>query len=262
VAGRGAQQAPPASRRGRSQHFLRSRRLAADLVRDAEIGRDDLVLEIGAGTGRLTTALALVARRVLALEIDPLLAAALRRRFEGTNVTVLEGDAVARPLPEEPFRVFANLPFHVTAATLRRLLEDPAEPLTAADLIVEWGAARKRAEPWPSTQLGVTWGAWYTFAVARRLPAACFSPRPRVDAGLLAIRRRSLPLVQAEHVARWRRFVREGFARPRLRDGVRGHISERELRRLGDVYGFARAAAPWELDVHQWAAVFHASLVH
>jgi 23S rRNA (adenine-N6)-dimethyltransferase len=228
-------------------------------VRDAAIAGDELVLEIGAGTGRLTAELALVARRVVAVEIDPPLVAALRRRFVGTNVAIVEGDAVERPLPAEPFRVFANLPFHVTAATLRRLLDDPAEPLTAADLIVEWGAARKRAETWPSTLLGVTWGAWYAFALERRLPAACFSPPPRVDAGLLSIRRRSLPLVRVGDAASWRRFVRDGFAPPRVLDGLRGHLSERELKRLADVYGFARDAPPRDLDVHQWAALYRSS---
>ena len=259
MAGRGAQHAPPAPSRGRSQHFLRSRRLAAELVHDAGVAAAESVLEIGAGDGRLTAELAAVARHVRAIELDPLLAARLRRRFQGANVTVVEADAVTLPLPREPFRVLANLPFHVTARMLRRLLDDPTELLTAADLIVEWGAARKRAQTWPSTLLGVTWGAWFTFAVARRLPAGCFSPRPRVDAGVLSIRRRPLPLVATSDLQRWRRFVRDGFARPRLRDGLGASVGERELRRLADVYGFRRDAAPRDLDVHQWAALFRAS---
>ena len=259
MTGRGAKQAPPASGRARSQHFLRSRRLAAELVHDAEIGACDLVLEIGAGTGRLTSELARVARRVLAVEIDPLLAETLRDRFSATTVTVLEADVLAVALPDEPFRVLANIPFHVTAATLRHLLDDPMAPMTRAELIVEWGAARKRAEVWPSTLLGVTWGASYTFALVRRLPAACFSPPPQVDAGLLSIRRRSSPLVSNRDVAGFRRFVRDGFASPRLRDGLRKHLSERELKRLSDVYGFERRAAPRDLDVHQWAALYRAT---
>lgn len=169
------------------------------------------------------------------------------------------GDAVTMALPDEPFRVVANLPFHATTAILRRLLDDPSLPLAAADLIVEWGFACKHVRVSPSTRLGVTWGAWHTFAIERRLPASCFSPPPTVDAALLSIRRRPRPLVRARDAEPWRRFVADGFARSRLRDGVRGYVSDRELRRLADVYGFGRTAAPRDLDVHQWAAVFTAS---
>jgi 23S rRNA (adenine-N6)-dimethyltransferase len=252
VAGRGARAARPAAARARSQHFLRSSRLAAELVHDAEISRAETVLEIGAGTGRLTVELARRAGRVVAVEIDPKLAAALRRRFEATNVVVVRGAALEQPLPAEPFRVFANLPFHETNATLRYLLDDPSSALTRADLILQWDAARKRATAWPSTMRGAYWGAWYTLALVRRLPAGCFAPRPSVDAGLLSIRRRAVPLVPAAEAARYGRLLRAAFARPRLRDVV----PQRELKRLADVYGFPRGAAARELDAHQWAAVF------
>jgi 23S rRNA (adenine-N6)-dimethyltransferase len=258
VTGTGARRARPVSQRPRSQHFLRSPALAAEIVRDARISLDDLVLEIGAGDGRLTVELARTARRVLAVELDPALAARLRRRFEGRQVQVVEGDALAQPLPREPFRVFGNLPFHTTAAILYRLLDDPAVPLTMADVIVEWGAARKRAAVWPSTLLGVVWGAWFTFAAERHLPAGCFAPRPSVDAGVLAIRRRDRPLIRENEGAPFRRFVRRGFAVPSLREGLSGRISPRAFKRLADVYGFPRTAAPRDLDVHQWTAVFRA----
>jgi 23S rRNA (adenine-N6)-dimethyltransferase len=259
VAVRRARGASPPAARSRSQHFLRSSRLAAELVREAEISPGEAVLEIGAGDGRLTHELARAAGAVTAIELDPCLAAGLRERFARTNVAVVEGDALRGPLPAEPFRVLANLPFHVTNAALRRLLDDPHSPLARADLLIEWGAAQKRTAVSPSTLLGVYWGAWWAFSVERRLPATCFSPRPRVDAGLLVVRRRTLPLVPAEHAARYRRFVRAGFDARRLRDGLAGHLSPRELKRLGDVYGFGHDAAAYDLDAHQWAAVFRAA---
>jgi len=217
------------------------------------------VLEIGAGTGQLTADLARAARAVVAVEIDAALVAELRRRFAGTNVVVVHGDALERPAVAEPFRVFANVPFHRSAETLHHLLDDPAGPLTRADLILQWGAVRKRAAVWPATLLGVCWGAFYTFTLVRRLPAACFSPRPLVDAGLLAIERRGQPLVPVVEALRFRRFVQAGFAVPRLREGVNAWLTPRELRRLADIYGFPRNAAPRELDVHQWTALFRAS---
>jgi 23S rRNA (adenine-N6)-dimethyltransferase len=206
------------------------------------------VLEIGCGRGRLTAELAQAAGRVLAVELDPRLAQALRVRLgRRPNVTVIQADALELALPAEPFRVVANLPFGQTAAFLHRLLDDPRVPLDRADLIVQWGAAVKRAGVWPSTLLGVTWGAWWTFRVERRLAAPCFEPAPSVDAALLVVARRDVPLVPAADERAYRAFVRRGF-----QEGLRAVASERQVRRL------ARRAAPRDLDAHEWAALFHA----
>src|SRR5581483_10674153 len=103
----------------------------------------------------------------------------LRRAAPGAEVVAAE--ALARPWPGEPFRVVANLPFAEAAAICRSLL-DPAVPLTAADLIVEWDFAAKRARLWPSTAQTVVWSAWHELSVVRRLEPGAFSPRPSVAA--------------------------------------------------------------------------------
>jgi 23S rRNA (adenine-N6)-dimethyltransferase len=245
------QRARPArrtARRGLDQHFLRSSRLAAELVRDAGLTRDDFVLEIGAGSGRLTAELSRVAGRVLAVEVDPVWAHRLSTRFENdSRVVVIAADALEIALPGEPFRVVANLPFGQTTAFLRHLLDDPRAPLERADLITEWGSALKRAAVWPSTLLGVTWGAWWTFRIERRLRAACFEPAPTVEAGVLVATRRDPPLVSVSDRGDYGKFVRRGF-----RDGLRAVAPPRHVRRI------ARRAAPRELDAHEWAALFHA----
>jgi 23S rRNA (adenine-N6)-dimethyltransferase len=218
---------PP--RRPPSQHFLRAE-LAAALVRDASLRGDELVLDLGAGSGRLTAELARAAARVVAVELDPRLGARLCGRWP--NVEVVRRDAAEVELPRDPFRVVANLPFDGTNAILRHLLDDPRIPLVRADLVVEWGVAVKRALPWPSTVNGVVWGAWHTISLARRLPRDCFVPRPSVDAGVLVIARRPRPLVPVELTASYRRFVAQGFRR-----GGRGRL-------------------PRDLDAHEWAERF------
>ena len=106
--------------------------LAAELVEQAGVGAGDLVVEIGAGTGVLTEALARRAGRVVAVEYDPRLAERARARLAGFgNVRVVTADALALPMPRRPFRVVANLPFGSTAAILRRLLGDPRIPAGA-----------------------------------------------------------------------------------------------------------------------------------
>jgi 23S rRNA (adenine-N6)-dimethyltransferase len=206
------------------------------------VGADDLVLDLGAGTGRLTRELAAVARRVVAVELDPRLAHRLAGRW--ANVDVLEADATAIALPREPFRVVANIPFDRTGELLRLLLDDATTPLVRADLVVEWGAAVKRALPWPSSVANAVWGAFYEPSLARRLPRSSFSPAPAVDAGVLVLRRREEPLVPLAEARAYRAFVARGF-----RHGLRS-VVPRSIR------AEAAGALPRDLDAPAWAALF------
>ena len=222
------QRARPARGSGRapSQHFLR-RRFAAELVRDAAVQPDALVVDLGAGTGRLTAELAREAGRVIAVELDPSLSERLDGRWR--NVEALRADARTVELPREPFSVVANLPFSGANEILRHLLDDPSVPLERADLVVEWGVAVKRALPWPSSVNDVVWGAWYSSSVTRRLPRRLFDPVPGVDAGVLVFERREYPLVPRGVAVGYRRFVADGFRR---RTDAR------------------------ELDAYEWASLF------
>jgi 23S rRNA (adenine-N6)-dimethyltransferase len=238
----------PRSHRGRGQHFLRSSKLAAELVRAAGIQRDDLVLDLGAGTGVLTAALAHVGAQVIALEIDPALAEGLRRRFPRAEVR--SQDVLRCSLPREPFKVVANPPFDGATAILRRLL-DPSVPLQTADVIVAWGLAAKRTAVWPSTQLSTYWGAWFELSVSRRLPRCVFAPPPAVDAGLLRIVRRAQPLVPVTDRRAYAMFLARGY-----RDGARAVVPWAVLKKCEAELGFDRRARPRDLDPQQWAALY------
>jgi 23S rRNA (adenine-N6)-dimethyltransferase len=205
----------------------------------------ELVVDLGAGTGMLTAALVRAGADVVAVELDPALAAGLRRRFP----RVVEGDARRVPLPREPFRVVANLPFEGGTEILRRLLEDPN--LAAADVILQWEVAAKRAAVWPSTALGAIWAASFELTVLRRLPREAFAPPPDVDAAVLCAMRRAQPLVPPAEQRRYARFVHAGF-----RHGLRAVAPPMTLKRLGRELGFPAKARPCDLDAAAWAALF------
>ncbi len=147
------------------------------------------MLDLGAGSGRLTAELARAGARVIAVELDPDLAGRLQGRWE--RVEAICADAAAVELPDEPFRVVANLPFRGRNEILRHLFDDPRVPLVRADLVLEWGVAVKRGLPWPSSVNSVVWGAWYSIEVARQAAAERVRPAPSVDAGVLVLTRRS-----------------------------------------------------------------------
>jgi 23S rRNA (adenine-N6)-dimethyltransferase len=250
-----------AAERPDGQHLLRSRGVASELVRDARIARDDLVVEIGAGDGRLTVELARHARRVDAVELDASYAARLRERFaDDPRVRVSRADVRTVRLPKEPFRAFGNIPFAVTNAVLRRLLDDPRAPLTRADLIVQWEAARKRTAPWPSTALSLRWLPWWELAIVRRVPRTGFEPPPSVDAAMLRITRRADPLLGAHRLRRYEAFVRLGFEHPTwpIAKAFRGVVPPLAWKRLARARGIAVDATPRHLDVWDWVALFDA----
>ena len=240
----------PRQRRGRGQHFLRSSKLAAELVRAAHVQRGDLVLDLGAGAGALTAALVRRGACVVAIEIDPELAAGLRRRFP--EVRVVEDDLQSVAFPRERFKVVANLPFGCGTGILRRLL-DPRVLLESADVIVEWGMASKRASVWPGTQLSAYWGAWFELSLARRLPRSVFAPQPSVDAGVLRIARRGEPLIPASDRADYELFLARGY-----RGGLRSVVTPHRLKRCEAELGLARQARPRDLDAMQWAGLWRA----
>jgi 23S rRNA (adenine-N6)-dimethyltransferase len=240
------------------QHFLAGRGLAAELVERAGVGPADLVVELGAGTGLLTEALAARAGKVLAVERDPRLAARAARRLAGHgNVRLVTGDARTLPLPGRPFRVVANLPFGATTALLRRLLADPLTPLERADLVVQWELARRWAAGRPSTPDTVRAGTWWRLQVAGRLAPACFRPPPSVSAGLLVAVRRRPPLLPVAGRHRLEALLRAAFRQPAvpLRRSLVPPLTRGQLRRLAADLGFAPGARPADLNPRQWAGV-------
>ncbi|HKE75249.1 MAG TPA: rRNA adenine N(6)-methyltransferase family protein [Acidimicrobiales bacterium] len=160
---------------------------AERLVADAGIRPGDLVLDVGAGTGALTAPLVDAGARVVAFELHPGRAAALRERFAGAPVTVVHADAADLRLPRRPFRVVANPPFGVTTRLLGRLVA-PGSRLVRADLVLQHAAARR----WASGRApgAGRWGRDYDVRPGRTVPRAAFDPRPPVDCRVLRVTRR------------------------------------------------------------------------
>ena len=163
------------------------------------------------------------------------------------------------PLPTEPFRVVANIPFGITTQILRRLLDE--DGLARADMIVQAEVARKRGTRGRGTLLNACWEPWFEFGTGARIPATAFRPRPRVDAAVLIVARRDPPLVDPGLRRDYTSFVTAAFegARPTVASALARAIPRTRFTGLARELGFGADALPSQLDVHQWAGLFRAA---
>jgi 16S rRNA (adenine1518-N6/adenine1519-N6)-dimethyltransferase len=208
-------------RKSLSQSFLEDQHVAAAIVRAAGLDAKVDVLEVGPGLGVLTARLASVARRVVAIELDLVLADWLRIELACDNVTIVSADVLqAEPASyfEAPFVVVANLPYHITSPALRHLLNAGPPFASRLVLMVQAEVAERIAAPAGDlSALAVITQVQARVSVVRRVPASAFYPRPKVDSAVLLVE----PLAESDRsiarreVADFTRLVHAGFKQPR-----------------------------------------------
>lgn len=208
-------------RRSLGQNFLTDPSVVERLVDAASIDPGELVVDLGAGRGALTLALARAGARVRAIEIDPVWERRLRRRVTenelADRVEVVRGDIRRTPLPDEPYRVVASPPFGLTTAVLSRLLDEPALGPWRADLLIQWEVTAKRAAQPPTSLRSAAWAPWWTFEMGMEVARSSFRPVPSVDAAVLVARRRPTPVLPEWLAPGFRELLRHGWDPPARR---------------------------------------------
>lgn len=176
-----------------SQHFLRSPKLALVLIGHSNLKKRDLVVEIGAGSGVITSALSRRVARVIAVEPDGEAVAKLRGHLSKQgceNVEVVEKDFMDFELPSEPYKIFANPPFHLSSAILHKLIESPNPP-EAIYLILQKQFALKLLNNTRhyTSQLGFALTRDYATKIRLPLKSSDFTPPPAVPTVLFEAKR-------------------------------------------------------------------------
>ena len=230
-----------------SQYFLRNPALIKELVGHTAIKRGDLVYDIGAGSGVITSVLASRCRQVIAIEAEPRMAAKLRANMDAyPNVTVREGDFLTLSLPEEPYKVFANIPFHLSSPIVHRLTETDYPP-QAIYLVVQKQFANKLLPDSDqfTGQLGMTLGPLFTARIRKRLKRTDFWPHPNVDTVFLELIKRGQPLIATPDMPSYRRFVADCFSDPKIFAKV-----------PVESVGLGRDIRPSQMRLAHWVALF------
>lgn len=259
-----------------AQNFLRSPKLARDLVSMSKIGPCDIVYEIGAGNGTITSALASSARQVIAIEKDPALVHRLRERFRPLgNVEIVEKDFLdytfrnprsdgalcprfERGTLASDYKIFGNIPFNITSQIIRKILYERSN-ISEAHLILQKEAAKKFSGASKESLSSILAKPFFEFQIRYQLRRTDFWPVPAVDSVLLSIKRRTRPLIEMHEVASYRDFVQYGFGRwkPNLRSAFKSVFTYKQWKRLAHNVHFPLNATPTELSFEQWLDLYH-----
>jgi 16S rRNA (adenine1518-N6/adenine1519-N6)-dimethyltransferase len=243
------------------QHFVADPNTVRRIVRLAGVGPSSRVVEIGAGLGSLTLALAHTGSEVVAVEVDRHLSPALRSVVAGhANVRVVEADARrldwSRLLEGAPggWELVANLPYNVATPLVLQVLEEAPQIRSMLVMVQREVGERLAASPGDGAYgaVSVKVSYWATASVAGTVPPTVFVPRPAVDSALVRIVRRPEPAVPAS-VASYERLaavVNAGFGQRRkmLRRSLAGTVPPRAF----DAAGVDPSARAESLAVEEW----------
>ena len=211
------------------QNFLCDQDVLREIVRIAGVSDKDEVLEIGAGLGSLTRELAVQARCVAAVEIDTRLLPILRKVMKPfTNVEIIQGDILKLDtgtlVSSQGYLVVANIPYYITSAVIRHLLEAPVKPASLVLTVQKEVAERICAEPGGMNLLALGVQVYGKPEVKFHIPAAAFHPVPEVDSAVLRIELFPDPAVPISRLGEFFVLAKAGFSQKRktLRNSLSG----------------------------------------
>jgi 16S rRNA (adenine1518-N6/adenine1519-N6)-dimethyltransferase len=263
----------------RSQNFLADPDVLEAILDFAEAGPETRVLEIGPGLGILTGGLLGAGATVTAIELDRNLAAYLHEHLaepiEAGRLRLIEGDALDLDLPDlvaPPFRVVANIPYHITSPILHRLLERPPRPDRLVLMLQAEVADRIAAAPGDMSYLSVFVQFHAAVRIALRVPPSAFEPAPKVASAVVVLVPHEARALPSEREGALWGLVQSGF---RERRKMLHNVLTRQLRSgpdgaTGALVGGARVDAalaaagiagdrrPQTLSVDDWLRLLEA----
>ena len=251
------------AKRALGQNFVVDANTVRRIARLAGVEGHPHVLEIGAGLGSLTLALAEIAGHVTAVEVDEALLPLLNENVgELDNVTVVHADAMQLDWPallgdSTDWVMVANLPYNVATPLIADVLDFVPQVSRMLVMVQKEVADRFAASPSTSAYgaLSVKVAFHATARIVGQVPASVFLPRPNVESSLVEITRRTTPIDDTIDRAKLFALVRMGFAKRRkmLRGSLAGSVELQDF----DAADIAPTARAEELSIHDWLRLAH-----
>lgn len=247
--------------KGLGQNFLSDDSVLSGIADAAGIPEHGTALEVGPGLGSLTRHLAERAERVVAVELDKDLIPVLRREFaDCSNVEIVHGD-ILEFSPDEYFAggdyyVAANIPYYITSAVIRHLLEGKARPRRLALTVQKEVAERICAAPGKLSLLALSVQVYGKADMPMIIPASAFYPEPNVDSAVVRIELFDEPLVPPEQMDNFFALAKAGFGQKRktLRNSLSSnlHISGAEAETMLKNAGIDPMRRAETLTIEEW----------
>jgi len=277
--------------RSKGQNFLIKEEIYDKMIETAELGKDDVVLEVGPGLGFLTAKLAKNAKKVVAVELDDKLAEVLRTGLlsQGIKNAEVVNDDILK-IPPTPFisptqelwraskgeyKIVANLPYNITSIFLRKFLSEERKPEMMVLMLQKEVAERIVASSPKMSLLAVSVQFYARAEIIEIVPADYFWPQPEVDSAIIKLRisarggstsggKNHLPACEAEkfriNEKEFFRLVKIGFSAKRkmLKNNLASgyHISQEEAGKKIEKCGFNAKIRAQELSVDNWIKLF------
>jgi len=217
--------------KGLGQNFLQDQAALQKIIETAEIEPNDCVLEIGPGLGSLTRYLALSARSVTAIELDRKLFPVLESVLAPyKNLRLVQGDILklnpAEWMDKSGYIVVANIPYYITSAVIRHLLEAEIPPRRVVLTVQKEVAERICAQPGGMNLLALSVQVYGKPTIAAFIPAEAFYPSPSVDSVVLRIEVMARPILPADQLDAFFILIKGGFSQKRktLRNSLSGGL--------------------------------------
>ena len=246
------------------QNFLIDPAALRRVVEAAEIGSQDTVLEVGPGLGSLTRDLAQVARRVVAVELDADMFPVLEQVLKGcSNVTLVQGDILdLNPVDlvgEAGYLVAANIPYYITSALIRHLLEAAIQPARLVLTVQKEVAARLCAVPDDMNLLALSVQVYGAPRTVSAIPAEAFYPRPEVDSSIVRVDLFPQPVIPAPQLDTFFRLARGAFGQKRkmLRNSLSAGLNRpaADVSRVLEAAGIDPMRRAETLNLAEWRAL-------
>ena len=202
------------------QNFLQDSIALEKFIHVAEIKPTESVLEIGSGLGSLTRYLAVTADDVVAVELDPKLIPPLKVILAPySNVRIVQGDILklspSELIKAQHYLVVANIPYYITSAAIRHLLESRNKPRRIVLTVQKEVAERICASPGDMSLLALSVQVYGKPRIAATIPAGAFFPSPSVDSAVLCVDIYEHPLINQELLDKFFKLTRAGFSQKR-----------------------------------------------